>query len=149
MHTMDLSNISLNRMGERTVSDKQEADSMSVMKDHDSRENEGQDRSHDLVRQFYEGRIFNKESEPKIILAKYAEERKLMAAREDRSQQEHVACTISQVEPDYKEAQPILGWMKASSVTPRLELFATETIYLFNVNAIQDTKQQAPSPWIY
>jgi hypothetical protein len=112
------------------------------MKDQDSREKEAQERSHDLVEQFYEDRIFNKDSEPNIIVAKDAEEAKLMAARDDRSQQEHVACTTSHVEPDYNEAQPILGWVKASSVTPRLKLLATDIIYLFYVKSRCNTRHE-------
>jgi hypothetical protein len=66
-------------------------------------------------------------------VAKDAGETNLMSAREEGSQQEHVAGTISLVESDYEIAQLIFGWMKASSVTPRLELLATETISLFYV----------------
>jgi hypothetical protein len=44
---------------------------MSAMKDHNSKEKEGQDRSH--VMQFYEDRIFNQESEPVIIATKVLE----------------------------------------------------------------------------
>jgi hypothetical protein len=74
---MDLSNISLNGIGECTVYGRQEADSMSAMMDQDIKEKEGQDRGHDLVKQFYEEKVFHKESEPN-----------LMAAREEGSQQE-------------------------------------------------------------
>jgi hypothetical protein len=57
-----------------------------------------------------------------MIAAKDDEEAKLMAAREEESQQAHVARSISCVVPDHKEVQLIFGWMKASSVRPRLEL---------------------------
>jgi hypothetical protein len=103
MHIMDLSSIFLNGIRERTVYGQQETDSMSAMKDHDSEEKEGQDRGHNPVQQFHEDRIFNKESERKIIAAKAAEEEKLMAVREEGGQQEHVTRTISHIEPDYKE----------------------------------------------
>jgi hypothetical protein len=66
-----------------------------------------------------------------------------MAAREDGSQEDYVSHTISHVEPDYKEAQPILGWMKAFSVTPRLGLLMTDTIYLFNVKSRCNTRYKA------
>jgi hypothetical protein len=50
---------------------------------------------HDPVKQFHEDRIFKKELEPNIIAAKDAEESKLMAAREEGSQEDHVTGTVS------------------------------------------------------
>jgi hypothetical protein len=95
---------------------------MNSLKDQDSKEEEGQDRGHNPAKQFHEDMIFNKELEPNTIAAKDAKEAKLLAAREEGSQEEHVAHTISYVEPDYKEVQLIFGWMAVSSVTPRLGL---------------------------
>jgi hypothetical protein len=109
MYTMGLPNIFLNGIGERTVYGQHETDSMSALKDQDRKEKEGQDRGHDPVKQFHEDRIFNKESELNITAAIDAEEAKLMAAREEGSQQEHVAHTISHVEPDCEEVQLICG----------------------------------------
>jgi hypothetical protein len=78
---------------------------MSALKDQDSIEKEGQDRGRDPVRQFHEDRIFNKESELNIIAPIDAEQAKVMAAREEGSQEEYVAYTISYVEPEYEEVQ--------------------------------------------
>jgi hypothetical protein len=116
---MDLSNILLSGIGDRAVSGQQETDPMNALKDQDSKEKEGQDRGRDPVKQFHEGRIFNKESELNIIAPIDAEEANLMAAREEGSQEDYVAHTISHVESDYEEVQLIFGWMKVSSVTPR------------------------------
>jgi hypothetical protein len=66
-----------------------------------------------------------------------------MAAREEGSQQEHVVGAISHVEPDHKEVQLIFGWMKASSVTPRLGMLAIDTISLFNVKSRCNTRREA------
>jgi hypothetical protein len=82
---------------------------MSALKDQDSKEKEGQDRGRDPVKQFHEDRICNKESELNIIAPKDVDEAKLMAAREEESQEDYVAHTISHVEPDYEEVQLIFG----------------------------------------
>jgi hypothetical protein len=54
-----------------------------------------------------------------------------------------VARTISRVEPDYEEAQLMFGWMKASSVTSRLELLATDTISLLYVKSRWNARNEA------
>jgi hypothetical protein len=143
VHTIDLSNILLSRIGERTVSGQQGTDSMSALEDQDSKEREGQDRGRDPVEQFHEDRIFNKESELNIIAPIDAEEAKLMATREEDSQEDYVAHTFSHVEPDYEEVQLIFGWMKLSSVTPRLVLLVTDTISLFHVNSTCNTRHES------
>jgi hypothetical protein len=116
---------------------------MSALKDQDSKEKEGQDRGRDPVKQFHEDRIFNKESELNIIAPVDAEEVKLMVAREEGSQEDYVAHKISHVEPDYEEVQLIFGWMKLSTVTPRLGLLITDTIYLFGVKSRCNTRHKA------
>jgi hypothetical protein len=109
----------------KSVSGQQETDSMSALKDQDSKEKEGQDRGRDTVNQFHEDRIF-KELELNIIAQIDAEEAKLMAAREEGRQEDYVAHTISHVEPDFKEVQLMFVWMKLSSVMPRLRLLITD-----------------------
>jgi hypothetical protein len=101
-HTIDFSNIAFSGIGERTVYGQQETDSMSAMKDKGSKAKECQDRGHDLVKQFHEDRIFNKKLEPNTIAAKDAEDAKLLAVREEGSQQERVGHIISHVEPDHE-----------------------------------------------
>jgi hypothetical protein len=135
IHTMDLSNTSLSGIGERTVFDQQETDSMSALKDQDSKEKDGQGRSNDPVKQFHENRIFNNESELNIIAAIDANEAKLKATREEGSQEEYVTRTISYVEPDDEEVHLLFGWGKASSVTPRLGLLVTDTFSLFHIKS--------------
>jgi hypothetical protein len=66
-----------------------------------------------------------------------------MAAREEGSQQEHVAGTIRHIKPDYKDAQLTFGWIKASSITTRLGLLVKDTIYLFMVKLRCNTRQEA------
>jgi hypothetical protein len=95
------------------------------------------------VAQFHEGRIFNKESELNIIAPIDAEEVKLMAGREEGSQEDYVAHTISHVESDYEEVQLIFGWMKLSSATPRLGLLITDTVNFFNVMSRCHTRHEA------
>jgi hypothetical protein len=122
---MDLSNISLSGIGERTVSGQQEADSMSAVKDRDSEEKEDEHSGRDTVSQLYEDGIF-KESELNIIAPIDAEEAKLMAAGEEGPQEDYIAHTISHVEPDFEEVQLMFVWMKLSSVMPRLRLLITD-----------------------
>ena len=66
-----------------------------------------------------------------------------MAAREEGSQEDYVAHTISRVDPDYKEVQLIFGWMRVSSVAPRLGLLITDTISSFNAKSRRNTRHEA------